>query len=376
MKRRYRQGVDWPADDTAQKTFWRRLVWALVFPVRQQRVSATLPGVVLIGLAVGVGVAAYNSSSNILFITLSLLLGCLVLSGVLSWLNFRRVSWRLEVDAPMRAGREHLAAIHVRNNKKMLPSQALIFEVGSTSAPSLQEVALRERLDPQGETMLTWRVKPLKRGIERVELAFVGSLFPFGFLRKSFAAKTACEVKVWPAAIEYRRFPVAAWRRAQPGAPVARAGQSGDLLALRNYQSGDSHRQIHWKASARLRKLVVRQFSADNEANFTLWFTAPGSVWKKGAQFETLCSLAATLAEDLFKLGRLDAIIIGREPVNQIRGVRDLESFLDRLALLQPETDENAPNVTRPAFKNVLTFAPEGVQGVIAYVDGEIAATT
>ena len=31
---------------------------------------------------------AYNSSSNILFITLALLLACLVLSGVLSWLTF------------------------------------------------------------------------------------------------------------------------------------------------------------------------------------------------------------------------------------------------------------------------------------------------
>ena len=33
-----------------------------------------MPGTVLIGLSLGIGTAAYNSSSNILFITLSLLL--------------------------------------------------------------------------------------------------------------------------------------------------------------------------------------------------------------------------------------------------------------------------------------------------------------
>jgi len=373
MRRASKKQVHGPAREAG--VFWRRLLWSLVFPKRTQRVSATTPGVVLIALSVGVGVAAYNSSSNILFITLALLLGSLVLSGVLSWMNFRRLHWRLEVDVPMRAGREQTATIYLRNDKRVLPSQALVFEVVSTSSPEPREIALRDRLDPQMETQLSWQIRPEKRGRERVELAFVGSLFPFGFLRKSFAARAACEVTVWPAPIEYRRFPVAAWRRAQPGAPVARAGQSGDLLALRHYRSGDSHRQIHWKASARLRRLVVRQFSADNEENFTLWLTAPASVWRNAAQFETLCSFAATLAEDLFKQGRLDAVAFGSEPATPVRGVRDLEAFLDRLAILQPEKSENGPAPVRPAFKNVLSFAPEGSRGVIAHVDGETAAT-
>jgi uncharacterized protein (DUF58 family) len=355
---------------------WRRLLWALIFPRRTQRVSATVPGVVLIALSMGVGVAAYNSASNILFITLSLLLGCLVLSGVLSWLNFRGLHWWLEVDVPMRVGREQLATLHLRNTKRLLPTQGLIFEVVSTSAPAVRELVLRERLDPQEETQLVWSVRPTRRGIERVELAYVGSLYPFGFLRKSIAAKASCEVTVWPAPIEYRRFPVAAWRRAQPGEPVARAGHGGDLLALRQYRDGDSHRLIHWKASARLQRLVVRQFSADNEESFTLWLTVPASLWKKDAQFETLCSFVATLAEDLFKQGQLEAVALGGESAAPVRAVRDLELFFDRLAVLQPEQDERVSAASRPARKNVLTFAPEGSREIVAYVDGAKAATT
>jgi uncharacterized protein (DUF58 family) len=356
--------------------FWRRFLWALVYPRRAQRVTATVPGVVLIALSMGVGMAAYNSASNILFITLSLLLGCLVLSGVLSWLNFRGLHWWLDVEQPIRAGREHPATLHLRNMKQLLPTHGLIFEVTSTSAREPRELVLRDRLDPQAETQLVWPVCPTRRGIERVELAFVGSLFPFGFLRKSIAAKSSCDVTVWPASIEYRRFPIAAWRRSQPGEPVARAGQGGDLLALREYRNGDSHRLIHWKASARLQRLVVRQFSADNEENFTLWLTVPGSLWKKDEQFETLCSFAATLAEDLFKQGKLEAVALGDEVAMPIRGVRDLEAFLDQLALLQPEPDDRTSPVARPARKNVLTFAPEGSRGIVAYVDGEKAATT
>jgi hypothetical protein len=56
--------------------------------------------------------------------------------------------------------------------------------------------------------------------------------------------------------------------------------------------------------------------------------------------------------------------------------VRDLELFFDRLAVLQPEQDERVSAASRPARKNVLTFAPEGSREIVAYVDGAKAATT
>ena len=352
--------------------FWRRLLWALVFPRRGQRVMATVPGVVLIALAMGVGTAAYNSASNILFITLSLLLGCLILSGVLSWLNFRGLVWRLEVDSPMRAGREHPAALFLRNEKRLLPTHGLTFEVSNTSEAKPRQLKLRERLDPQGRAQLDWTVSPARRGVERVELLFVGSLFPFGFLHKSLEGEASCDVLVWPAPVEYRRFPAAVWRRVRPGEPVARSGQNGDLLTLRNYQAGDSHRQIHWKASARLHKLVVRQFSTDSDETFALWLRTSATLWKNAAQFELLCSFAATLAEDLFQQGKLDALAVDDEPAVPVRGVRDVEAFLDRLATLQRAAVESLSS--RSTRKHSLTFEPEGSRGVVAYVDGEKAA--
>ena len=372
-KRKPREQADWPG--TGGSNFWRRVLWALVFPRRGQRVMATMPGVVLIGLSMGVGVAAYNSASNILFITLSLLLGCLVLSGVLSWLNFRGLFWRLEVDSPMRAGREHPATLVLRNEKRMLPTHGLTFEVTNTSASAPRHLVLRDRLDPQSEAQIDWTVCPAKRGVERVELSYIGSLFPFGFLSKSLSGDLACDILVWPAPVEYRRFPVAAWRRLQPGESVARSGQNGDLLTLRHYRAGDSHRQIHWKASARLQKLVVRQFSTDSEEAFTLWFRTTTSLWKNAEQFELLCSFAATLAEDLFKQGKLNAVAVDEEVAVPVRGVRDVEAFLDRLATLRPtESDQTIAAPSRSTRKHSLTFEPEGSRGVVAYVDGEKAA--
>lgn len=383
---------------------WNRLLWSFIYPQRVQRVMPTMPGAVLIALSVGIGTAAYNSSSNILFITLSLLLTCLVLSGVLSWLNLRRVRWRLRVAPALRAGHDALAALDLRNDKKILPTYGLAFEfVARPVAPAGQQraestvtarsaevramlaraekeenrerIGLRARLEPAGETGVEWVFTPAKRGRLRVRLAAVSSLFPFGFLRKDVGTDLAAETVVWPAPIEYRRHLLAAARRTAGGERVSRAGSGGDLLALRRYAEGDSHRLIHWKASARTRQLLVRQFAAETAEGYSLWLRTDAGVWPRPDQFEALISFAATLAEDLFRAGRLVSVAIDAEPPMPTRRVHDLEMFLNKLAVASPSETTLAAGDLSVARENVLTFAPDGARGVAAYVDGRLAAS-
>ena len=64
-------GWDGPgARETRRPFSWHRLLWALVFPKRRHRIALTVPGLFLMALAMGIGSAAYNTGSNILFITL------------------------------------------------------------------------------------------------------------------------------------------------------------------------------------------------------------------------------------------------------------------------------------------------------------------
>jgi uncharacterized protein (DUF58 family) len=388
-------------------------LWALVFPQRGQRIQPTLSGTLLIALSMGIGMAAYNSANNILFITLSLLLSCLILSGVLSWLNFRGVAWRLEIVPPLRAGHEAVVGLGLRNRKGFLPTYGLWFELkarpiedGPPPAPESTitgkgidlrvewakaekdeirgRLHLRERLEPRGETRLDWLFKPAKRGRIRVELAGIGSQFPFGFLKKLLTTELREELMVWPAPVEYRRLGEAGARRTAGGERTPRTGSGGDLLALRRYATGDSHRLIHWKASARSRTLLVRQFAAESTEGLSLWLRTDAEVWARPEQFELLVSFCATLAEDLFREGQLISASIDDEVPMPIRRVNDLETLLDRLAVVQVRKEDAdgreqrgggapAPTNTR---KNLLTFAPDGTHGVAAYVDGEKTATT
>ena len=398
---------------------WNAVLWALVFPQRGQRILPTISGVLLIALSLGIGMAAYNSANNILFITLSLLLACLILSGVLSWLNFRGVAWRLELAPPLRAGQEVAVGLALRNRKGFLPTYGLWFELvarhveeGPPPAPestitgrgvdvraALAQAShreaqgrlyLRERLDPLGEAKLDWVFKPARRGRLCVELESIGSQFPFGFLKKNLTTALREEVVVWPAPVAYRRIAATGARRTAGGERLARPGSGGDLLALRRYAPGDSHRLVHWKASARSRELLVRQFAAESTEGFLFWLETDAAVWSRPEQFELLASFAATLAEDLFRVGQLAAAALDAEAPLPVRRVRDLELLLDRLAIMQPRGKQDVGGVPSPRDviqrgggtpptrfnrKNLLTFAPDGARGVAAFVDGEKTAT-
>ena len=344
--------------------------------------------------------AAYNSSNNILFITLSLLLSCLLFSGLLSWLNLRRVLWRLRVTGPLRAGHDAVVAAELRNGRRFLPAYGLWLDFsarpvddeakGAESTFTARAADIRaalaaaergerrarlplaDRVAPQGNAAAEWIVRPERRGRLRVELAGVASLFPFGFLRKDVGVGQRVEAVVWPAPVEYRRFAAPGAKRRGEGERERRAGGGSDLLALRRYAPGDSHRLVHWKASARSGALLVRQFAAESSEGCTLWIRTERELWREPARFELLVGFAATYAEDLFRQGRLRAVAIGREAPRPVRGVRDLEELLDRLALAAPsgESGREATPDYRAGRGSVVVFAPEGPYGVAAFAEG------
>ena len=399
------------------RRFWRQLLWALVFPRNRQRIQPTISGTMLIALSLGIGTAAYNSANNILFITLSLLLACLVFSGVLAWLNLRGVAWRLQLEPPWRAGEDAAVGLELHNGKRVLPTYGLWFELKAVERPAgpestapspaagrwwrknterpLREILaaadraeassrlhLGERLDPDGGARLDWAFRPARRGRLRVEVESVGSLFPFGFLRKSHGTDVRHEIIVWPAPVEYRRVDAAAARTPSAGERTVRAGSGADLLALRRYEPGDSHRLIHWKASARMRQLLVRQFAAESQEGYVLRFSTAAERWPRAEQFELAVSFAATLAEDLFRTGRLQLAALDDELAQPIRRVANLEAFLNRLAIAErqpalPSNENPSASASEgevPARRRVITFAPDGPRGVAAYVDGQKTA--
>jgi uncharacterized protein (DUF58 family) len=139
-----------------------------------------------------------------------------------------------------------------------------------------------------------------------------------------------------------------------------RRGLGQDLLALRDYQPNDDLRRVDWKATARVRRLIVREFAAEDERRVTVVFdtrlrqseneksktlreriedeqkgvkSSPAS-----NRFEKGVSLAASLLTHFTEEKSEIRLIFGSEKAVEFGiGVAFLNENLRRLATIEPE---------------------------------------
>lgn len=369
----FRNWNDWTDPDffaesrQSERRFFPLLIRQLI-PARFQKTKLTLTGWMLILVALGIGSAAYNTASNILFLTLSLMLSSLVLSGFLSLINFQKLAWRLKCPNHLQAGEVGVAEIDLKNSKRLFPTMSLSFRIGTSERSKDASLYMPSALPAGASTRLEWTFTPQRRGACEVYLRGVASKFPFGFLNKSFGELQEHCVLVWPARTGYLFCTQASGRSYLSDVSRQATGLGSDLLNIRRYVPGDPPRLIHWKATARVNKLMVRQLAQEGERGFNLQIDPDQNLWSE-AQFERLCSLACSLADDLFHAGRLDSAHVIGEDHMAVRCMRDLHGFFDRLAELSP-----APLIeAMPAghsSNNQITFRPLREGGIAIYVDG------
>lgn len=348
-----------------------RILTQLIKPPRGHRTIPTKSGIMLILLSMGIGSAAYNTASNILFMVLALLLSALLLSGLLSWLNFQGTKWRLVCEQHFRAGEITPVKVEITNTKKLLPTMGLWFIVRAKNNESMARIPLEESISPKSNGMLQWLFEPSKRGIETVEITGMESLFPFGFLRKLITEQgqksQKHEVTVWPKRIEYQFALPALARSRSIGRTANLTGSGSELLNIREYRQGDPLRQVHWKATARMQRPMVREVAEEQQESFVVWVDAPAQLWQQGPQFETLCSIAASLAEDLFRKEKLYGFALGNGPLTTVKRAADLHSFMDALAKFSPTLKASVPPATNQI--PVISFSPSSMQRVEIHVD-------
>ena len=340
-------------------------IYRIFVPPKGHKTIPTISGYFLIFISLGIGVAAYNTSSNILFITVSFLLSSLVLSGVLSSLNFAKVNWRLIDQSPYRVNRKAFVRVEVSNAKRFLTTYSIWFDMVAKLSEIQGRVPLARRLNPERSVSLEWSFLPKKRGLETVSIQSIGSQFPFGFLSKLMPAERSVEVFVWPERIDYTFNPIGGSQIHFEGRTVKRKGTGEDLIGIREYQVGDPQKIINWKATARRRKLMVREMAEDKQPGYILAVDSSRTAWKDEKNLDYLCRFAASLAEDLFIHSQLSSTVInGSEPM-PIRSISDLEKFLDELAVLKPVEHAVQVGANRA---NVITFEPAFPGGVHALV--------
>lgn len=332
-----------------------RWVWAYALPDRRERLRLTFAGYTLAAVAVALAIAAYNNAGNILFLSLSLTLAMFGLNGALAWLNLWRLDWRFLPPARGRAGEGAVARIAVRNGRSSVPAYALRFTASASGLPELPAVSLGEPLACGEARELPLNFTPTRRGTLRLTLDGVTSSHPFALMLKRESRPITAALPVWPARVPYVFDGDSALRLHRAGDRI-RKGPGSELLGLRDYRPGDPPRVIHWKSSAKRRRLLVRETSEPGESGFVVWLESAAFADSPGAWEKAVCC-AASLAEDLFARGRLSGAGVAPAAPTPVRRPADLHAFLDALAGA-PVTPTGGVRATVSLPSETLRFTP------------------
>ena len=275
----------------------------------------TREGWIYIGAVFAVAIAALNTGNNLLFLILASLIAVILMSGILSSITLSGVELRLELPDHIFAGQPVRALVELVNEKSTLASFSLRVETPkekmNQGTAVLETPVYFSYLPRKGRAR---QIVPLvfpRRGVYQQEAFRLVTRFPFGFLQKSRRVSLPTEALVYPpvdATPQLRE--VLPWL--EGAIESRRKGQGQDLYALRDYQPADSARHVHWKASARLGALMVREFTRENERRILLVFD-PRVEWQENdahaaelhEAFERGVSLCASLAWHFAESGAL-----------------------------------------------------------------------
>jgi uncharacterized protein (DUF58 family) len=134
----------------------------------------------------------------------------------------------------------------------------------------------RQRIDhipAHKAARVTLRFPVRQRGEHSVEILYLTSAYPLGFIRFSKKFASSQTYIVYPKPAGEVRLPSSFVLR-RDGRPLTEFGEGDDFAGVRPYVHGESQRHIDWRAVARGQSLITKQFTAEAEGVVYLDFSA------------------------------------------------------------------------------------------------------
>ncbi len=314
-------------------------------------VEVTAGGVIFVCMIVIVGFAAWNTGNNLLFMVLSLLISTLFVSWMGARVTLRDLIVSARFPDHIFAGEPAEVIVTLRNPKRLLPSFSILVEARGPAGQKTKRKRGRRRF--QKRTLSYFTYVPHRAAAEqRVEQTFpkrghvlingfeLSTRFPFGFFRhrrrlRARDVDIAVYPKPEPVGDELHLLPFNAGHLSS-----IRRGTGHDLFALRDYQPQDDLRHIDWKATARVRRLTVREFTAEDERRITITLDTRllDDIDKENfkLRFEQGVVLAASLVRHFIDERAEVRLALGEQRGIFGVGKKHLYDCFRRLALVEP----------------------------------------
>ena len=316
----------------------------------------TSGGGVFLVIIIVVGFAAWNTGNNLLFLVFSLLCSTLFVGWIAARTTLRDLTVSARFPDHIFAAEPAPVIVTLRNTKRLLPSFSVFVEA---RGPSNETGELSEKRRRHVKRPLAYfsyvphhasaeqRVEQLfaKRGHVLIDGFELSTRFPFGFFRRRRRLRARdVDIIVYPKpegiSDELHLLPMSAGRM-----PSLRRGAGHDLFSMRDYQPQDDLRYIDWKATARSRRLTVREFTSEDERRITIILDtrlpeeqrlAADSGDRLQERFEKGVVHTASLLKHFIDERAEVRLVLGEEVGPFGSGMEQLYRCLKRLALVSP----------------------------------------
>jgi uncharacterized protein (DUF58 family) len=211
---------------------------------------------------------------NMLVILSGMLFGPLLLHWRLTISSLENLSFRRKFNNPTMAGVETRMEILLKNHHRRWGAWfvqvhdriRLVDQDSTADASEIQLAVPFVFASSVAKIPFTWDIA--QRGIYEMGPLYVESRFPFGLIRARRTLRERESIIVCPQLGKL----TPQWRRVIESdhhglsGSFSRQGRSeGDYYAMRQWRSGDSTRWIHWRTTARLGELMVRQYEQQRD---------------------------------------------------------------------------------------------------------------
>ena len=310
----------------------------------------TSGGGVFLIIIVVVGFAAWNTGNNLLFLVFSLLVSTLFVGWVAARSSLRDLTVSARFPDHIFAAEAAPVIVTLRNTKRVLPSFSILVEARGPDHDAEQNRRRRYRK----RLLAYFSYVPHKAAAEqKVDQLFprrghvlidgfeLSTRFPFGFFRRRRRLRARnVDIIVYPKpeviGDKLHLLPMYAGR-----IPSLRRGAGHDLFSMRDYQPQDDLRHIDWKATARSRRLTVREFTSEDERRITIVLDTrlPNEL---SDRFERGVVQAASLIKHFIDERAEVRLVLGRDVGPFGSGTEHLYRCLRRLALVTPQDGNDA----------------------------------
>lgn len=273
--------------------------------------------------------AALNTGNNLTYLILSMMLSLLLLSILILRVNIRGLVLGVSQYQPVFAGRP--ASIEVTlSNKKRIPSYSIKVLMSGRVKAEVYFPKISGSSDISRTVSLLYK----RRGIYSYGDFFIESGFPFIFFSNRLPCMVKGEVIVYP---EIKEIGEIAYEYAGEWheSALLRAGKGDEFAMIREFSYGDDWRRIHWKASAKTSKFMVKEYATQEPRRLTI--ILDNLLPHDTESFEKAVSIGASISDRFLNDGFFVRLITCRKLIPFGRGREHLFKILCFLATIKGE---------------------------------------